>query len=269
MTIGPLDISLPKIIFAKNNIAMTVKHYCYLFLLILMAGACSSDDDSSDQGNPSFSALRLKQLVVAYEGTGEVDTRNYIYDANGKLKSIQGSSTDGSSFTQNFNYQNDKLSSIVSTTGTQTNFEYTDGRISSATYAHDPERTTFFYYNDDGKLVIEEEFRMGEFTSFVSYEYNSSGNVTTEVIDFGSFQNSIDYTSYDTQKQVTIDSYPEELYALWARSTNNWTTRTSATSGEEDTVNYQYNELGYPVSAELFLAGLLDRTITYTYEEGL
>ncbi|WP_010135813.1 hypothetical protein [Ochrovirga pacifica] len=212
------------------------------------------------------SGTRLKTYVLA-DLYGENSTTTYTYNDANFVSTISKEVDDwGTISTTTYTLvYNDKNQVIEKTAeGQSTVYTYEEGKIVKATYTADDVLTYTYNYTYDlnGNLASETrtDHTNSDATSQVLFTI-VEGNVTVEN-RFGD-----DYTAeYDDKKNPFKELYPAAYAAInvgiSAVNTNNPISGTLA----DDSITYEYNTEGYPVSASYtYFDGLatVDKTFTY------
>lgn len=216
------------------------------------------------------SGSRLETYTLA-DLYGENSVSTYSYNEANFVSEISKEVDDWGEistivYTFEYNDKNQVVSRNIEDSNEETVYTYEDGKIVQAVTSVDGTAmyTYDYTYNEAGDLVSEQRTNHDDDTVDEITFVIENGNVVKE-IRYGE-----EYVAtYDDQNNPFINLYPAAYAAInvgiQAVNTNNPVSGTMA----DDTISYEYNEDGYPVSASYTYfdhLATVDKTFTYTAE---
>ena len=251
-----------------------MKKYLVIAVCILVA-ACSSDDsDNVSQSNAPNGALI--KVEVYFPTTDTSFKTTHSFDSNGRIiksdyeEVIFNGSTNEYSIIFNYNSSDQiwKTNSI-----NDEEFYFTDNLVSSSTYfAFADTVKRQFSYNTLNQINSiqylnedEDEFENKEIT------YTSTGNIAyTHSMNYENLVEE-EYTfEYDTNNNPYNTIYNgQEIKKIFEYNQNNKTKRTYTKNNITKifTIEYTYNQAGYPLTSNEYMDGELVTQSIFTYQE--
>ncbi len=217
------------------------------------------------------SGSKLETYTIA-DIYGENSTSTYSYNDANFVEEISKETNDFGDISTKvyafeYNEKNQIIAKRVEATNEETLYTYESDKIVKAEYAVEGTSVyTYDYtYNDEGNLTSEKRTNHEDEDSVDEIKFViENGNVIEE-----NRYGEVYVATYDDQNNPFIGMYPAAYAAInvgiQAVNENNPISGTLA----DDTINYEYNEDGYPVSASYtYFDGLatVDKNFTYYAE---
>lgn len=226
------------------------KLICLLSATLLMLTSCSSDNATDDQSNNDGNSVLLKKSIVTYDG--ESVTYNYNYNGN-KLVSVVN---DGGDSNCHITYTGDLITKMEYGDGDeQTNFYEYDSSYRLVTFKmiealDDLGHKETYVYNSDGTISVTEY--IGDATT--QTELNGTGTVTFlngEVSQIESTSSSgVSYTYDDKNNPFKNVLGIDKIAFAGARLTDGILHNVVSETGENETsYTYTYNSGNYPLTS--------------------
>jgi len=231
-----------------------------LLLLItitsLLFTSCSDDDAMTvtPQGN-----YKLTKEVMKNDNGDIIQIYEYEY-TNGLLTKKIRADYEGNEFITTYFYDlNNKITHLINSNGTQTDFQYIGNKITSnTTTSYNNLYTQTFTYNALGQLIKTEYSQNGGSpNSILIYTYDNNSNIST--INFDSVvTNSYSYDNgYNPDRLIYLD----ELSAIYGLDHNN-----VVLNNLIYTYAYVYNSANYPTKKTNYDNNVLAGSTEYTYQ---
>ena len=248
------------------------------FVLTTLIISCSSDDSP----NAPFGVLT--KVEVYYPLTDLSTEITSTFNSSGKIASNRGrsiTSGDNIEYTTSFSYNSNGQIWKSTTVYDGDNIDYTefifnDGLItSSIRYRNNgDELRTLYNYNGDNQLINKQHFNVdNEAAAFTDITFLADGNIENtyfEDIDGSIRGYTYEYDSNNNPQSTHFGN--QELGKIVGSNINNVTnsyySNDSSGATTEATIEYTYNEEGYPITSnEYSQSGTLTAQVTYTYQE--
>ncbi len=256
-----------------------MKKFLIIAICILFT-SCSSDD--SDSNNSSQDNAPIGALVKIEISRPEEDFRTsttYYFNTDGKVERTLEEGWSGSQYLQatntysyNSNGQIWKVTIAVDNRSEYTEFNFTDGLITSSMRHTASDNVLRTVYNYDNQLMDKRFYNTDNEESSISiFSFDTNGNIEsrhderdfgTEIIDY-----TFEYDSYNNPLKTPFEN--QEMNKIVGHNFNNITrsTRSNGFSTSEVNIEYTYNEAGYPLTSKEYADGNLSVEVTYTYHE--
>lgn len=254
------------------------------FCVVVFLFSCKKEDDA-----PRVFTKCQPQTATKWRGNHEkLSTKQLSYDENGRL--IRVVSGSGSGDVANIHYdQEGRIYQLTNDNGFAFEKRHYNnaGQLIKISHFADlllptgpwPTYERILTYNSVGQLRemrTQSNASSNTDSSYTLYTYNATGQVATDslfkIVDgIASFNNSNEYAyddkiglaAYDLESNL-LDNEPYQFFPLkhniisQKRTWNNGNITTA-------TMQYQYNEIGYPIKRELYSNGELLSTTDFNY----
>lgn len=239
-----------------------MKNIIFISILTLLLSCNSNDDDGLFN-----SKLKLTKIKSSINNNPSETT---VFEYDEQLRLIEQKDGSGNIiFT--YNYENDKITSIVSNSAT-TNYNYSGNLITSA--SNSVNNTLVEYeYNALEQLVTSKSYLNGILQCEINYTYNNQDNIETvsnSCSSTGAESNRFEYDNMKNQNSLLFNS---GLLKVFSMGNNNTTHAYDSNSNVLYTIVYEYNNQGYPIISTTSNTSTVFGTSTtstfrreYTYE---
>ena len=239
-----------------------MKRIIFISILTLILSCNSNDDDGILN-----SRLKLTKIKSSINNNPNETT---VFEYDEQLRLIEQKDGSGN-FIFTYNYENDKITSIVSNSET-TNYNYNGDLITSASNSVN---TTLveYEYNELEQLVTSKSYENGILQCEINYTYNDQDNFETVSNSCSSSGTGLNRFEYDNMKNQNSLLFNSGLLKVFSMGYNNTTQAYDSNSNVLYTITYEYNNQGYPIISTTSITSTIFGTSTtstfrseYTYE---
>ena len=232
------------------------------FLALILS--CNSDDDDNGLSNSRLKITRIDQ----FSNNNSIGTTLFEYDEELRLIA-QKDGAGNVIFT--YNYENDRITSIVSNSST-TIYNY-NGDLITSTSNSENNALVEYEYNSLEQLITSKSYEDGILQCEINYTFNSEDNietVTNSCFNSGSGPNNFEYDNMKNQNSILFNSGLLKIFAV-GFGNNNIKRALDNNSTVLYTVTYEYNNQGYPTVSiatipDIISGGTSTFRNDYTYE---
>ncbi|QRM88763.1 hypothetical protein FG167_05785 [Lacinutrix sp. WUR7] len=254
-----------------------MKKYLVIAICILVTACSSNDSDNVSQSNaPSGALIKVEVFNLISDITSKLtysfDSRGRIASLNQKIFLTDETRNTTVTYSYNSNGQIVRHASTYEGNDEITEYVFNIDLITSSTRYHNNGsiyRRNYSYNNID-QLIRESILNENNIeTASKEYTYTNNGNIeNTYQENDGSF---IEYTfEYDNKNNPANTLYNnQEISKIIGYNYNNKTKRVYSTNNGTNvyTLEYTYNDAGYPLTSNEYLGGELVTQSTFTYQD--
>lgn len=230
-----------------------------ILLLSITLFTCSNNDDTNSLPNSAYKLVNILQLD---SNNNIIQDLDYTYDEHFRL--IEATDDNNTIY---YNYTNGKLTSFSNSAFNTPikNIAYNGDLVSSI---YDSFFRFEYIYNNLNQITSTKGYDI-ETNDFLSETIHTFDNENNMVTNTNQINGSVTTHTYDTMKNITSAIYSDTnfLMALYIGNNNILQTTLSNDPSYLKTREYEYNNENFPTIQSIYINGVLDKKIFYTYAE--
>jgi hypothetical protein len=232
-----------------------------IFILTLtLILSCSSDSDNETLNS------KLKLTKIDHFNDGEY-TGSSIFEYDEELKLIAQKDNSGNTILS-YHYENDKITSVITDDYT-ISYNY-DNELIISSFNSSNNTSAEYLYNSQSQLTTLNTYDNEILQCEINHTFNMNGNIENVMNScFNSMSNTFEYDNMKNQNALLYNSGLLKVYGV-AFCENNITRVLDINSNVLYTIDYQYNNQGYPTVSTTTIPSTISGNLIfrdeYTYQ---